>query len=597
MKNGKKVKGVLLKKRILTVILGVIVLTLLYNMTDISSIKRTINILKSFNEGTIIEESTPINSDNDLEIKKTINGCTTTTIKASLLGNSGINTLSVGIDSANLFVKGLVSPKEKLSNPNCAPCSAGGTNPGQPDPVGPENPGKDDLDPNLPDEDDSDPTLPPDETEDKNFPCEAWLESFTVNAAGNKVKPGQTYVATMKYVVNGPKSGESQVNFPGYCVLGKTGITIDKPIGLNETTGVYNSSFEGDDNLEVPFSKYNQGATVETKMTIKIPDSYTSGQQISLVAIIKGNNESSVVLTVEGGSDVACESGITDKSLAGKHGVAMNAKAIYDTSELKNVTGNANPGTKFEILGENGKLWAINYEGKCGWVDSTYMAINGVEYLPDIRFNITNASASIYRSSGKDIAGLTGLRLYNSSEYNNSFVPITYSFAKKLKIASANARAGGDTLVVYDAYRPSSVSALAKARLDVAMSDSEIKEGIMYSYGASGTKYSWGKIWFLAQGKSAHNNACAVDITLSGQEGAMPSAMHELSTRAIKYYSPQAPRTSKGFSTGMLNSVAAQKLHNYMMSGTGLTDLASEWWHYQLKTGCNDTVAAADFWS
>jgi D-alanyl-D-alanine dipeptidase len=46
----------------------------------------------------------------------------------------------------------------------------------------------------------------------------------------------------------------------------------------------------------------------------------------------------------------------------------------------------------------------------------------------------------------------------------------------------------------------------------------------------------------------------------------------------------------------MKNNVHAQDLSRYMMSA-GLTDLASEWWHYQ-DSACHSKIGSgANFWS
>ena len=258
-------------------------------------------------------------------------------------------------------------------------------------------------------------------------------------------------------------------------------------------------------------------------------------------------------------------------------------------------------GTIFEILGSTSDYnrLLIYYKNKCGWVDSKYIAINAKEYITSAEYNITNGTSAIYKSSGYDIAGLTGKKLY-TDEYKN-FVPITFPFARKLKVISDNIKSNGDTLVIYDAYRPYKVSTYANSKLTTLYnSNATVRNGINVSYGLSGTAYSWGKGWFLASGVSKHNTGCAVDVSLKGYT--MPSNMHELSTTAIKYYSSVAPHTTKGFSKGVLNSTGAQKLHSYFMnSGQGLTDLSSEWWHYQDDT-CHANIKAwastgASFWS
>ena len=303
----------------------------------------------------------------------------------------------------------------------------------------------------------------------------------------------------------------------------------------------------------------------------------------------------------ESEAEVACKSGITSTSLNGMRGVAMISKPLYTTSERTETSLNVTPGVKFDILGENGRYWAIDYEGECGWVDSDYMAINLKDYIPSIAYAITNASSSMYKTyngtSEVNIPNLTGQRLY-SSEFND-FVPATYSFAQKLRIAQANAQANGDSLKIYDAYRPLAVTQYASNQLSsLRASNSQVRYYTNYSIGANtGTEYYWHESWFLAQRLSYHNTACAVDITLVGKESQMPTAMHQLSTEAIKYYASNVAHTTANYSGGMLNSAAARQLSSYMMNGTGLTDLASEWWHYQ-DNACHSRIGSgASFWS
>ena len=62
--------------------------------------------------------------------------------------------------------------------------------------------------------------------------------------------------------------------------------------------------------------------------------------------------------------------------------------------------------------------------------------------------------------------------------------------------------------------------------------------------------------------------------------------MHELSVKAIKYYSPKATKNSKGYSNGMKNCEYAIKLDKYCTKA-GLNTLASEWWHFQESDGHN----------
>ncbi len=300
------------------------------------------------------------------------------------------------------------------------------------------------------------------------------------------------------------------------------------------------------------------------------------------------NNGSSSGSNVGSNTGDVCRNGIKTTLLKGIQGTAMISSKIYEASDFKKSTGTASPGVKFDILGENADAdkWGVSYNGKCGWVANKDMAINMVKYIPEASFQILNASSSMYKSSGKNIPDLTGKKLY-SSEYSNSWVPGTFSFAKKLKVAAVNAKKAGDTIVVYDAYRPYSVSKYANSKLTALYnSDKTVKANI--DKDSSGN--AWGKSWFLAQNVSMHNRGCAVDASLRG--GDTPTAMHELSTWAIKYEKPN----SKTYSAAVKKSSTAQKLSNYMMKA-GLGDLASEWWHYQDNSCSISKSSPANFWS
>ena len=304
------------------------------------------------------------------------------------------------------------------------------------------------------------------------------------------------------------------------------------------------------------------------------------------------------------------EKNIDTVNLKGMHGVMMvnyrsNYKyngSFYYTTEVfhdydhNDVADKLSAGDEFTILGEKqGKFeyWAIEYDKgsgkKCGWISSTFAAINLKEYIPEMEYNITNLSGSIYKAVGHDLPNVTGKRLYSNKFAN--FVPALYNFAKKLKTAAANARNNGDTLVVYDAYRPSSVSKKASDALNLLITknsgyySADVVNKINYA--------GYDKSWFLAQGLSAHNTACAVDITIKG--ATMPSDMHELSTLAAKYATPGSTKYASRMTSD------AKKLDKYMKDAK-LNDLASEWWHFQdtnsYKLVRDETnLAGANFWS
>lgn len=114
-------------------------------------------------------------------------------------------------------------------------------------------------------------------------------------------------------------------------------------------------------------------------------------------------------------------------------------------------------------------------------------------------------------------------------------------------------RAKGYGLVIFDAYRPWSVT---KIFWDNA-SDAERK------------------IEFVANPRkgSRHNRGCAVDLTLvdlkTGREVTMPSAYDEFSERAFPDYSggPPEPRALRGLLCAA-------------MEAEGFTVYPSEWWHF-----------------
>jgi len=118
---------------------------------------------------------------------------------------------------------------------------------------------------------------------------------------------------------------------------------------------------------------------------------------------------------------------------------------------------------------------------------------------------------------------------------------------EKLARAADIFRQDGYRIKIYDAYRPSSVS------------------GILFSIVGDAT-------YVAGAGKSIHNRAAAVDMTLldaDGNELEMPSPMHTFD------------RTSNRNSTAM--SAEARKNMDYMTSvmvQCGFTTVRSEWWHF-----------------
>ena len=86
------------------------------------------------------------------------------------------------------------------------------------------------------------------------------------------------------------------------------------------------------------------------------------------------------------------------------------------------------------------------------------------------------------RSAGKPIPQITDQKLYDTYHYNarlgkNEFsVPVLYAMAEKIAKAQQHARSEGNTLVIYEGYRPYEVqSAVVKNVTTLAENDPEVK--------------------------------------------------------------------------------------------------------------------------
>ena len=253
-------------------------------------------------------------------------------------------------------------------------------------------------------------------------------------------------------------------------------------------------------------------------------------------------------------------------------------------------------GESFLILDESGNYWQIKYNNKIGYIDHNYCMINLPDVMPSIVYNISNADSSIYKSSGVKLPDVTGEQLYTTGKVMNEKIgreeypcPVLYSTAKKIAMAQRSALNDGYCLKIYDSYRPRSVSKLISQKLNILYNRNfTVRDNINYSTGLSGTVYYWEQSWFLAQGLSSHNTGAAIDVTLcensTKQELVMPTEMHELSTKAIKYYSGSCLKVPANYSKEMTD--AAKKL-DYYMTSNGMTTLSSEWWHFQEQDGYN----------
>ena len=262
------------------------------------------------------------------------------------------------------------------------------------------------------------------------------------------------------------------------------------------------------------------------------------------------------------------------------------------------------PGTAFTILDESEDWWQVQLEeGETGWVEHRYCLINLPDVVPSIVYNATNAYSSVFVSSGKAIPNITGKALYYGKEHNarlgyrEFMMPVLYAMAKNVCQAQQNALAEGNTIVLYEGYRPTSAQMAVVRNLSaLARNDSEVRAGISTS--------PWNISWFIATGVSNHQQGYAMDVslakvtqahmgTISGysvvqvdqyEEYTMPTPIHELSmaaatfTQPVAIYSDTAWRSAK-LAPAMSANQPALALQRYCTQAR-LTPLASEWWHF-----------------
>lgn len=250
------------------------------------------------------------------------------------------------------------------------------------------------------------------------------------------------------------------------------------------------------------------------------------------------------------------------------------------------------PGSSFTILAEKGGWWKVSSGYGTGWVEHRFCMINLPDVIPSILYDATNAYASRYTSSGKDIPGVTGKPLYSGKVYNPRFdeeqflMPVLYATAKKICAAQQQALAQGNSLKLYEAYRPYAAQrAVVKALTALAERDPEVKAGI--------TTKPWSMTYFINTGYSNHQKGFAVDVSLvkvtrtevrstgghsylkpvEYQEYEMPTPIHELSMAA-------ASTTGPG-ETALADTMndPAIALRGYFRKA-GMTPLESEWWHF-----------------
>lgn len=270
------------------------------------------------------------------------------------------------------------------------------------------------------------------------------------------------------------------------------------------------------------------------------------------------------------------------------------------------------PGTPFCIIQEQDNFWKVSTGQNTGWLDNTTCFINLPDVIPSIVYNISNADSSLFKSQEKDIPDITGEKLFEARDFNarlgeeEFIVPVLYKMAKKIGNAQHIANQHGDTLVIYEGFRPMAAQQKVGDQLLILMDeDPQVKHGVSDS--------PWSIVWFIARSVSNHQKGSAIDVTIARIEESeereiagltysrtkdyteytMPTAMHELSNRAVLYTSPG----SNTYAPGINN--AAKRLQNICRKA-GMSSLASEWWHFndlQAEEISNESGAEGGFFT
>ncbi|MGG5315909.1 SH3 domain-containing protein [Enterococcus sp. AZ072] len=260
------------------------------------------------------------------------------------------------------------------------------------------------------------------------------------------------------------------------------------------------------------------------------------------------------------------------------------------------------PGTGFTILKEENGWLQVNVEGQTGWLDSNYCMVNLPDLIPSIQYNITNNTKSLFTSSGHTIPNVTGQVLYESRDLNDRLgkeeyiVPVLYNMAGKIMQAQTAALSEGNTLVIYEGFRPLPVQLnVANQLMQLAQATPEIMAGI--------ASQPWQIDWFISTKVSNHQVGYAIDVTVAkidtskqkkvgkylitevenSTEYPMHTAMHELSTQSAIYTQPVAANDRTAWQSAVANpnnSGNVALLQHYLITIGGLTPLASEWWHF-----------------
>lgn len=226
--------------------------------------------------------------------------------------------------------------------------------------------------------------------------------------------------------------------------------------------------------------------------------------------------------------------------------------------------------TKLTVVGEDGNRFLVSYFDQYMWVENTQVLVNVAQLIPSLDVRLAMAKEiNFFQMADQSIDGVTNKQFYTTDgSVDGTEAWLKYETAKKLAIAQESFLKDGYSIVIYDAYRPLSVTK------DFQKSYCEFLNTKPNSF-----KTEWfgklGESWFLAQKASSHNYGVALDMSIkeveTNQVLEMPSKIHTLDKRSAYYIWKDSNNVEA-------NSARYMKT---IMENSGFSYLKSEWWHFQ----------------
>ncbi|MCL1843698.1 MAG: hypothetical protein FWF79_07785 [Defluviitaleaceae bacterium] len=286
--------------------------------------------------------------------------------------------------------------------------------------------------------------------------------------------------------------------------------------------------------------------------------------------------------------------------------LVLRQDALADAAQVTDLS----PGAAFTILDAEPGWWYVQLpDGTSGWADYRRCFINLPDVLPSIIYNITNASASIFRSSGFFLPDVTGHQLYSARAFNyrlgreEYIVPGKYITAQALFLVQQAALRNDETIIIYEVFRPHSTQqVVVNGMRELLATNAYANSAIVDS--------PWSVGNFISQNVSNHQRGAAIDAALGSvneieivqigdysvfritAHSRLPAGapMHELSPTAAIVNNPRRIEPSQILAGGIHFSYsvtpAVYRMQRYF-AAAGFRPLSSEWWHFDHTAGIN----------